>query len=379
MKLLYLASWPPFPLHSGGRLRSHHVLRSLRQRHEVQLLTFVAGPRERALAQAEGALAFEYRRTPSNSALPPSLKPFESEELRETLQAMAGSGVQATLFDQIFVSALVELSCGPAILLEQNIESEILAQGANRAQGPQRRALQLQAMALRAYEDRIWPAFALRCCVSEYDRQLMNRRCSQGQTLVLPNGVDLQRYSALPVNSSVEPRLLFVGALDFLPNQDAVDFLVDEVLPRIWQRCPEFRARIVGRDPSEQLCHKLSQDPRLELHANAADLHPLAQDCTLAVVPLRIGSGTRLKILEAAAWGLPVISTALGAQGLDFEPGVHLLQADSADQLAQATLELWQQPERRQQLAGAARRKVEESYDWEQVLAPLHPALEGLC
>lgn len=373
MKLLCVASWPPFPLNSGGRLRTHEMLEFLRQRHQVQLITFVGGPRERAEAQRQGAFPVSYQPSRADSSLPAVLRPFDAPELQQLLLSLAAQGYQATLFEQIFVSGHRSASCGPAVLLEHNIESEILRQFAERAPADQRRLRLAQALALRAYEQEIWPQFAMRCCVSEHDAQLMRSRCPDGNTLVIPNGVNLHRYQRL--SRTDEARLLFVGALDYLPNQDAVTFLCQQILPLIWTQLPEFRLRIVGRNPPPEIRDLLAVDARLELVADAGDLTDLARSCSLSVVPLRMGSGTRLKILEAAAWGLPVITTSLGVQGLDLQDGVHLRVANSPDDFAHSVVDLWSQPELRQQLAQAARLRIEQSYDWARLFPPLEQAL----
>lgn len=379
MKLLYVSSWPPFPLNSGGRLRSFEVLRFLKSRYQVQLLTFVAGPRERAAALEQGAIPLDYNTTgPGRSLLPASLRPFDNPQLYEALRSFAGQGFQATVFDQIFVSHAWESACGLPVLLEQNIESEILRQRASLASRHERPSFMAQALALRGYEQEMWPKFPLRACVSQHDVDLMQGRCPQGTTLLLPNGVSLERYAYMEPGQ--EPRVLFVGALDYFPNQDAVDYLCEQVMPLVWQQEPDLRLRVVGRNPPESLCHRVAQDARCELYANAADLTPLARDCFMSVVPLRIGSGTRLKILEAAAWGLAVVSTGLGCQGLELEPGKHLWVADQAAELAEAIVTLWNRPRQRLKLAEACRQVVEAKYSWDFVLAPLQQALDRqLC
>lgn len=376
MKLLLLSSWPPYPCFSGGRQRTAATWKALQCRHQVTLLTFVAGPRERARMEELGALTLDYERETRAAGVPPSMWPFANPALLERLEELGSERFEATLFDQIFSTAYIDAAPGKRVLLEQNIESELTYQQAQQLTGPEKRLAQLQAVALRAYETRVWPKFDLRCVVSEHDADLMRARCPEGNIAVVPNGVDLDR--AKPLSLSHEPRLLFVGALDYPPNVDSVRVLLSDIMPLVWERMPEMKVRIVGRNADAAMRALPHADPRIELHVNAPVLEALAEDCFLSVVPLRVGSGTRLKILEASAWGMPVVTTAVGCQGLSSDLVSQLVLADDSRSFADAVLESWSQPGQRAARAARAQAIVNRHYGWRTALEPLLTALEGL-
>ena len=372
MKILLIGSWSPYPTMAGARQRTHQIIEYLRNRHELDVISFAMGPLEREALEGK-ATAVPYQYQQRNNGLPPSLWPFESSALRELLVQKQAEGFQATLFDQIFSTCFVEQSCGVPVLMEHNIESQILRRLATTAEGHQKRLTLAQFMALRAYENRIWPEFPLRTCVSEVDAKIMRESCPTGEVVVVPNGVDLERARLLDLEGS--SRLLFVGALDYGPNQDAVERLCTGIMPLLWQRDSAFRLRVMGRNPSQEVIDLMAADSRLELMANVPDLEGPASECCMSVVPLRAGSGTRLKILEASAWGMPTVTTSLGCEGLNQELIDCLCLAESEEALAEAVWELWNDPRRRIEMAEKARAKVCRDYGWSQALEPLQAAL----
>ncbi len=372
VKILLICSWSPYPTLSGGRRRSREVIDFLDARHQLEVVSFAAGPIQREALKGK-ATTVPYQDQHRNNSLPPSLWPFESNPLKQLLIEKQKDGFQATLFDQLFSTCFADHSCGVPVLMEHNIESQILKRVAATAEGHRKRLILAQFMALRAYEKRIWPEFPLRTCVSEVDAEVMRENCPTGEVAVVPNGVDLERARLLTLENS--PRLLFVGALDYEPNQDAVQRLCTGIMPILWQRDPAFKLRVMGRNPSQEIADLMAADSRLELMANVPQLEEPASECCMSVVPLRAGSGTRLKILEASAWGMPIVTTALGCEGLSPELIDCLCLAESDEALAEAVWELWNSPRRRFELAEKARAVVCRDYGWSKALEPLQEAL----
>jgi len=372
VKILFICSWSPYPTMSGGRRRSRQVIEFLDARHQLEVISFAGGPVEREALEGKGtAVPYQYHHR--NSSLPPSIWPFESSFLQELLVEKQAEGFQVTIFDQLFSTCFVKHSCGTPVLMEQNIESQILRRMAATAEGHQKRLTLAQFMALRSYESRIWPEFPVRTCVSEVDAQIMREICPNGEVVVVPNGVDLERARLLDLGGS--SRLLFVGALDYGPNQDAVERLCNGIMPLLWQRDPAFKLRVMGRNPSQEVSDLMAADSRLELMANVPELEEPASECCLSLVPLRAGSGTRLKILEASAWGMPVVTTPMGCEGLNQELLDCLCLAESDEALAEAVWELWNNPQRRIEMAEKARAVVSRDYGWSKALEPLQQAL----
>ncbi len=176
----------------------------------------------------------------------------------------------------------------------------------------------------------------------------------------MENGIDREYFAS--VTGKRDPRrILFLGALDWRPNQDAVALLLDKIFPEVLAQEPQAVLLIVGRDPAPALVRRIAGMAGVELHANVPDVRPFLANCGMMTVPLRIGGGSRLKILEALASGLPVVSTRVGAEGLQLSPGRHYTLAEE-DSMAPALVRAIRQPETLQ--ASAGRTLVLDAYDW---------------
>ena len=181
---------------------------------------------------------------------------------------------------------------------------------------------------------------------------------------VVDNGVDIKYFR--PSAAARDARqILFLGSLDWRPNLDAVRLLLSEVFPAVQSAEPAARLWIVGRNPPSWLRRQIAALPGVELHADVADVRPFLAHSGVLAVPLRIGGGSRLKILEALACGLPVVSTRVGAEGLRLIPGKHLVVVENVGELAGALTSFLQNPEPARQMAVGGRQVVLEHYDWD--------------
>jgi glycosyltransferase involved in cell wall biosynthesis len=285
----------------------------------------------------------------------------------------------------------VGLIDAPAVLHEHNIESEVLrryAEAAARPTGlpaarrgwpvvsPEFRNAAAQAGKLAAYELEQWPRFPARVTVSERDRQEMLRRCSEGRVVTVPNGVNTRALR--PVADLGAPGILYSGSLDYQPNLDAVAELCAEIWPRVRRRVPDARLYIVGRSPPPHVLLERWASGATVV-ANAPDLAPYAARCCVSAVPLRVGGGSRLKILAAMALGLPVVSTTLGREGLELRDGEELLVADDPEAFAEALVRVLRDRPLRSSLARAGRAAVEARHDWQHLLPGFEQLLEDIA
>jgi glycosyltransferase involved in cell wall biosynthesis len=217
---------------------------------------------------------------------------------------------------------------------------------------------------MRQYENKTWPAFDLRITVSRLDQEEMDSRCPDGKTMVAENGVNTNEIRLLPFNKS--KKILFVGTMNYFPNIDGALFMAQSIMPYIWRLDPDVRLCIAGRNIPRKIID-LGADPRIEIIKDAPDIKVVAADCSVSVVPLRLGGGTRIKILEAFALGLPVVSTAKGCEGLAVEDGLHLMIRDDPEAFAAAVTMAVND----QYLSGTLRRNgrmlVEAKYDWQKI------------
>jgi glycosyltransferase involved in cell wall biosynthesis len=263
------------------------------------------------------------------------------------------------------------------VIFTHNVESEIWRRYAETKRGRLRRALyRTQYRRMLRFEQRTLARFDGVLAVSGADRDTLERlypESLRARPWVVPTGVDTE-YFAPAAGAERPSHLVFTGSMDWLPNEDAMLFFYREVLPRIRAEVPDVSLSIVGRAPTRAVA-RLADDPRIEVTGRVADVRPHVRDAAVYVVPLRIGGGTRLKIFEAMSMGKAVVSTTVGAEGLDVRDGEHVVLADGAEAFARRVVDLLKDVARRRRIEAAARALVLSQYDWARVAADLERAL----
>jgi len=215
---------------------------------------------------------------------------------------------------------------------------------------------------------------------SHVDQRLLHQFRRSLPIFVVPNVVntDLIRPLERSLTDSTDPVLLFTGQMDWYPNRDAVEYFVRSSLPRVRVFCPKVRCVIAGRNPPTQFVEQFKSDSKIEFTGTVPDIRPYLAAATLVIVPLRFGSGTRVKILEACAAGKPVVSTSIGAEGLILEPGKEIIVADDPAEFAESVVAMLQDPARRDAIASFSRAAVTERYSHLALKKSLDCFLSGL-
>ncbi len=388
MRILVVAPFVPWPLAHGGRIRLFHLVRELARRHEVTLV---------CLAGSDGAetgpLAEFCRKVVTVAHRPGSMAPFcrflfgpnpyNAERFASpALEATIRSLLASTPFDVVHLETThiwsAAAACGdlPVVLGTQNVESRILAQLERLCRNPLKRLLyRMETARMRRFEENAWRRCRLCLAVSEKERQeIIGSGVPPERVVTIANGGDLERFAFLPRPGG--ERLLFLGGLDYHPNRDAADWLLGEIWPLVRGTEPDAELLLAGRG-TEALA-KGGLPPGVSCLGDPADVPDCFAGADLLVVPLRIGAGTRLKVLEAMAAGLPVVSTDRGCEGTAAVAGVHLLTADTPREFAAACLRLLAEPGLSGSLAAKARRLVEERYSWASIGADLAAVYAGL-
>jgi glycosyltransferase involved in cell wall biosynthesis len=202
--------------------------------------------------------------------------------------------------------------------------------------------------------------------VSDNNGDFYARRVDARKISVIPTGVDLKYFR--PSSDAEEPNfLVFTGSMDWLPNEDAVMYFVNQILPRVHSHIPKARLLVVGRRPSERLRALANRNDALEITGQVADIRPYVQRASVCIVPLRVGGGTRLKIFEAMAMGKAIVSSSVGAEGLPVNDGDNIILANDPEEFAGRVVELLRGQEARRRLGQAARQLVEQNYSWSSV------------
>jgi glycosyltransferase involved in cell wall biosynthesis len=275
-------------------------------------------------------------------------------------------------FDCAVVDHLAPTSYFPdlphAIFFQHNVETVIWRRHVEHAADPLRRAyFKLQADRMYRYERRVSQASGHIVAVSQTDADEMRRLFDVTRVTEIPTGVNIEYFLPPIPPPTTTADLVFVGSMDWLPNVDGVLYFVREILPLIRQVRPDTTLAIVGRTPPPKIAQLAAADPRIQVTGTVPDIRPYLWSSAVAIVPLRIGGGTRLKIYEAMAAQIPVVSTTIGAEGLSVNPPQDIRLADTPDHFASHCLELLTTPEIRAGLSRAAWEMVNSHFSWEQV------------
>lgn len=397
----------PFPLTSGKRIRTFNLLSRLTRRHRVTVLCHRNPDREEAAA-AESVfrdLGIQtvivdrvvppkagpgfYTRLAGNllSPLPYSVATHTSPALVEAVRRFATRSpvdvwhCEWTPYAQVLREAFV----GPASnlsheglawsVMAHNVESLIWQRYTEAETNPVKRwYVRRQWEKFERFEHWAYSAAGIAIAVSHDDARLMRKRFAAGRVDVVENGVDVEYFKPQRDVERDPARLLFLGSLDWRPNLDAVAQLFDVIFPKVREKVPGATLALVGRRPPQWLKDRAATIPGVRLFADVPDVRPFLATCGMLVVPLRIGGGSRLKILESLATATPVISTRVGAEGLQLTADRDLVVNETPAEMTAAILEAIRQPEQFRDMAENGRRRVLDRYSWD----PLAEQLDAL-
>lgn len=377
MQILFLSRWFPYPTDNGSKLRIYHLLRGLADVHEVHLLSFADDP---ATAEKEQLARFcrsvqvvpwKVFQPDSRKALigflnpmPRSLVDIYSTEMERKIQC----SLQEHTFDLVItsewqVTAYRHLFANLPVLFEELEVGVPYGQFTQATSGITRLRAGLTWLKQRRYLSRLLSNGQPCTVVSERERALLLAISPDSPIYVIPNGVDLDAYAG--VQGTPEPdSLIFTGSFRYQPNYQAMLWFIERVLPQIKEQVPGVRLTITG-DPAGL---SLPRDGAVTQTGFVADVRPLVARSWVSIVPLQVGGGTRLKILEAAALGTPVVSTSKGAEGLAFEDGRDIAIADTPSDFANRTVRLLNDRELRGRMTANARALARQVYDWKVIL-----------
>ncbi|MEW6071930.1 MAG: glycosyltransferase [Planctomycetota bacterium] len=375
MKVLVVCPWVPWPLESGGKTRTYHLLREAARRVEIEL--FVVREPETdpaaaaALAAASASLAF-FDRTPPGPgrrwARAKIERWFHSAPLRAAIRDRLGRGaVDLVHLDELLLARCVPPDArAPVVVHHHKLDTVLHAALAPRP-GSARRFDGWKLRRLERYAARRFP-HQVTCSLE--DAALLRARYEALDLEVVPSGFDPAHFRPADPPPPRDPaRLLFLGSMDYGPNEDGVSWFARAVLPALRARHPGTVLEVVGPHPGPAL--RALAGEGVAVVGRVPAVPERLERCGVFVVPLRIGGGTRLKLVEALAMGAPAVSTTIGAEGLGLADGEHILLADDPASFAAAVERLLANPRRAQELGRAGRAFVHARYRWETLAARL--------
>ena len=392
--VLYLAHRLPFPPDKGDKVRTHHILRALAERHRVLLGTFVDDaadlPRVPALARWCAETRAVRLRAPW-ARLRALLGLLRGEALTlgwyrsRTLQAWVRQVRDHRAVDAVVVSSssMAPYAQGfdvPVVMDFIDVDSAKWQAYAVSARWPWSWVYAREARLLARFERRTAARVAASFFVTAREAELFARSAPGADARVLGNGVDTDHFAPDPRRPNPYPPdelpLVFTGTMNYRPNVDAVTWFAREVLPQLRRRWPALRLSVVGRHPTAEV--RRLHGSAVRVTGAVDDTRPWLQHAAVVVAPMRIARGVQNKILEAMAMGRPVVAARACAEALDVECGAHLAVAESADDYVREIDSLLTDREAAARIGLAARRRMQERYTWALSLLPLHQCLQSL-
>lgn len=370
---------------TGGKIRTGKLLEKLRDIFEITLVSNVDPVKDAPYFAQARALCADFLPVPWRELKKYSLRFYlralgrvfsrhpmtvlndYSRELEATIvEALARRPYDLLVCDFLQSSLNFSRIAGyPTLLFQHNVESVIAERHYESAQNPVMKALWRSQLAkMERCEREACRTFTGVVAVSAVDKEILEERFDARNVFSIPTGVDTHYFA--PVNEPIrEHSLVFTGSMDWLPNEDAVLFFAEEILGQVKEHVPAVTVTVVGRNPSRRLLRGVSRYPEINVVGSVPDIRPYVGRHALYVIPLRIGSGTRIKLYEAMAMGKAVVSTSIGAEGLPVTSGEHLVLADGPADFAAAVVRLLTDRAARMRIEVAARDFVERNFSWE--------------
>ncbi len=395
MRILFLTPQLPYPPQKGTALRNWGLIKGLTGRHEVSLLSFTSPIEDVTIARPLADACERIATVPQpersrrrrlqemiTSDQPDMALRLASDKYAEALSDWLSSytfdvvqieGIELARYLETIQSARQEVltvfddhNC-EYLLQERTFLTDLYSP----AQWSGAAYSFIQWRRLRRYEAEICSGADRVLAVSDADAEALRQLVPGLDVTIIPNGIDTEAYQpSRAAGDEGDPCLVFTGTMDFRPNVDAVLWFARDVLPLVKGQVPNVEFFVVGQRPHRRL-NPLMRDPAITLTGWVEDVKPYFDRATVYVAPLRMGGGTRLKLLEAMSMEKPIVATSLGAEGYPVKNGRELLLADTPKSFAQAVVSLLRDPARRLELAQIARTFVEEKYDWQSIVPRL--------
>ena len=388
MRILWLKTELLHPVDKGGKIRTYNMLKELKRNHHVTYLTLDDGsanatdreqaqeychelvcvphhPREKFSKGFYAELLFNLA-----SPFPYAVKKYESAEMRrQIIERSNNQTIDVVICDFLAPAINVprSLPC-PSILFQHNVEAMIWKRHFEvQSNALKKTYLRGQWRKMERFEKEACRRFDAVIAVSVEDRNQMREEYGVNAVFEVPTGVDTEFFTPSGKEKVDPHNVVFTGSMDWLPNEDAIRYYTEQILPIVRRSIPNATLTVVGRNPYPSLLELSRQDPAIVVTGRVEDVRPYMERAAAYVVPLRIGGGTRLKIFEAMAMEKPIVSTTIGAEGLPVTDGKELRIADTPETFAASVVDLLTNADAGRKLGQEAARVVREKFGWDGV------------
>jgi glycosyltransferase involved in cell wall biosynthesis len=404
MKILLITHLLPYPPRGGCSLRNFNLIRQASRKHDIHLLTFFqrahlsessdielnAGEMRKYCSRVE---VFEipidsnpigwYALLAANLISPTPYSPwkFRSRSMADAVKKhIAENDYDLVEIGTIALAEYRKISNDiPCLLVHHNIESELLMRRAQSLTNPLASwYVALQGKKLHKYEAAACQSFDFHTTVSDRDAKILRDMRPDVRVAVVPNGVDTE-YFKPGSGGEIDSRLVFVGGMGWYPNRDAMQFLIQEIWHLIEREVSDVTMTLIGKQPSKGIVEFSARHPGFKCLGFIDDVRPHIDEAAVYIVPLRVGGGTRLKILDAMAMGKAIVSTSIGCEGIDVTDGENIIIANTPTEIAQAVVRLFEDREERARLGKNARETAERLYSWEKIYPKLEAVYQQLA
>jgi glycosyltransferase involved in cell wall biosynthesis len=392
MKILWVSPFFLHPTDRGGQIRTLGTLKELHKRHEIHFAALnnpanTEGPR-RSVEYSSKHIAIDHVAPSRNSAgmipqlvgsllspVPLAVSRYASAKLKDAIRDLIAKEKYDSIVCDFLASAPNPPDLGQCVLFQHNVETTIWQRHVEQAGSFARKQFfALQSSKMEAYERKVCRESKFVIAVSDIDAKRMKQMFGIDHVRAVPTGVDIDYFKPQPTAPAGD--IVFSGSMDWLPNIDAMEHFLLETLPLIQKVRPATTVVIAGRSPDARVLKAAEGKPGVSVTGSVPDMRPYMWGAKLSIVPIRIGGGTRLKIYECMAAGLPIVSTTVGAEGLAYTAGKDILIADSPADFAAECLRLLTDEDARQAVAANALHLVESRFSWAAVTTDFENILE---